>query len=295
MKSLLVTGASGLLGWNVCGRALRRWRVSGVFHRHPVDLSGVFLRSCDLTDRRELVRLFREVAPHAVVHCAAAAQPDFCQTHAAESRPINVDVPVGIADLCAGAGIPYVFVSTDLVFDGTRAPYREGDSVSPISVYAEQKVAAEGGVLARHPAATVVRLPPMFGDPGPAAATFIHPWIAALQPGKELLLFADEFRTPVGVRTAAEGALMALGVAGGILHLGGRERVSRYALGLMVADLLGADARLIKPGRQGDRTVGAPRPPDVSLDSSRAFALGYDPPPLHNELREALRRMRLMA
>jgi dTDP-4-dehydrorhamnose reductase len=287
MNALLVTGASGLLGWNVCGRARRRWRVVGVFHRHPVDLRGVSLRSCDLTDRRELLRLFREVAPDAVVHCAAAAQPDYCQARADESRPINVNVPIGIADLCAGFGIPYVFTSTDLVFDGTRAPYREGDPVSPISVYGEQKVAAEVSVRARHPAATVVRLPPMFGDPGPAAISFIYPWIATLQAGNEVTLFTDEFRTPVGVGTAAEGVLMALG-AGGTLHLGGRERVSRYALGLMLADLLGVDAALVKPRRQRDRTIGAPRPPDVSLDSSRAFALGYNPSPLRDALREAI-------
>lgn len=293
MKSLLVTGASGLLGWNVCTCARLQWRVVGVVHRHSVDLPGVSLRRCDLSDRREMLGLFRDVEPQAVVHCAGAAQPDFCQAHAAESRSINVGVPVDVADVCAGAEIPYVFVSTDLVFDGTRAPYREEDPVSPISVYAEQKAAAEGGVRARHPMATIVRLPPLFGDPGPVATSFIHPWISALRSGNELALFADEFRTPVDVRTAAEGVLMALR-AGGILHLGGRERLSRYAFGTMLADLLQADAGLITPGRQRDRTVGAPRPPDVSLDSSRAIALGYDPPPLREALRDTLQGLGLL-
>jgi dTDP-4-dehydrorhamnose reductase len=246
-----------------------------------------------VTDPRALRQLYLDVAPSGVLHCAAAAQPDFCQAHAAESRLINVDAPLAIADLCSATRIPYVFVSTDLVFDGTRAPYREEDPVSPISVYAEQKVAAERAVHARYPEATIVRLPPMLGDPGPAATSFIHPWIAALRAGRALSLFADEFRTPVGVRTAAEGLLMALGVRGGILHLGGRERVSRYALGVMLADMLGADAALITPGRQYDRTVGAPRPPDVSLDSSRAYSLGYDPPALREELRGVLRALGL--
>ena len=100
---------------------------------------------------------------------------------------------------------------------------------------------------------------------------------------------------PVGARTAAAGLLMALGVGGGILHLSGRERVSRYDLGIILAAILGADAGLIMPGRQRDRTVGAPRPPDVSLDSSRAYALGYDPPPLGEELKAVLRDLRLIA
>lgn len=71
---------------------------------------------------------------------------------------------------------------------------------------------------------------------------------------------------------------------GGVLHLGGRERVSRYDLGMMLAEMLGAEPSLVLRGRQRDRTIGAPRPPDVTLDSSRAYALGYDPPSLREEL-----------
>jgi len=57
----------------------------------------------------------------------------------------------------------------------------------------------------------------------------------------------------------------------------------------MLDEMFGADPGIILPGHQRDRTVGAPRPPDVSLDSSRAYALGYDPPPLREALRAALR------
>lgn len=107
--------------------------------------------------------------------------------------------------------------------------------------------------------------------------------------GRSLTLFVDEFRTPVAARSAADGVLMALETSDGILHLGGRERVSRYDLGIILAEMLGADPGLILPGHKRDRTVGAPRPPDVSLDSSRAYALGYDPPPLREELAVLLR------
>jgi dTDP-4-dehydrorhamnose reductase len=289
MKKLLVTGASGLLGWNVCAIARESWRVFGVVNRHAIDLPGASRLICDLTRPDHLLQLFRNVAADAVVHCAAVAQPDACQAQPEDSRPINVEVPATLAQLCAAARTPYVFVSTDLVFDGTRAPYDEGDPVSPVSVYGEQKVAAERMVRERHPDAMIVRLPLMFGDPGPAATSFIHPWVAALRSGKVLSLFVDEFRTPVGVRTAARGLLMAPGLEGGILHLGGRERVSRYDLGVLLAEMLGAEIGLIQPGRQRDRTVGAPRPPDVSLNSARAYALGYDPPSLSDALAEFLR------
>jgi len=293
MKRLLVTGASGALGWNVCAAARLSWLVSGIVHRHPIELPGVSRLICDLTRPADLERAFQDLAPDGVVHCAAAAQPDLCQAHPDATRQMNVDVAAGLAGLCAHAAIPYAFVSTDLVFDGTKPPYREENPVAPLSVYGEQKVAAERAVRARHPGAIVCRLSPLFGDPGPASTGFIQPWIAALRNGREVTLFVDEFRTPVGARAAAAGLLMALGAGGGILHLGGRERISRYDLGIVLAEMLGADASLIRPARQRDRTLGAPRPPDVSLDSSRAHALGYDPLPLREELGVLLRSLGL--
>lgn len=288
-KRLLVTGASGALGWNVCAAARASWQVYGIVHRHAVEIPGATRLVCDLTRLEDIGRVFQESAPDAVIHCAAAAQPDFCETHPDGSSRINVDVAVRLAELCAPAKIPYAFVSTDLVFDGTRAPYREEDPVSPINIYGAQKAAAEGAVRARHTGAVVCRLPPIFGDAGPASASFLHPWVSALRSGRTLTLFVDEFRTPVGIRTAAAGLLMALQTGGGVLHLGGKERVSRYDLGMMLAEMLGVEPSLVLQGRQRDRTIGAPRPPDVTLDSSRAYTLGYDPPSLREELAVFLR------
>ncbi|MFH0953754.1 MAG: NAD(P)-dependent oxidoreductase [Verrucomicrobiota bacterium] len=288
MKTLLVTGASGFLGWNICAAACETWRVVGVARAHPIAIPGVSVVACDLTRSADVAALYQNVRPDAVIHAAATAQPEACQRDPQASRRINVDAVINIAGLCADAGIPCVFTSTDLVFDGTRPPYRETDSVSPVSVYGEQKVAAEQGILARHPDALVCRMPLMFGDPGPVAASFLRGWLAGLTCDRDLPLFVDETRTPVSGRTAAAGLLMALGRATGTLHLGGRSRISRYAFGILLAELLGVSQARIQPVRQADIPALAPRPPDVSLDSSKAYALGYDPPPLRRDLEQVL-------
>jgi dTDP-4-dehydrorhamnose reductase len=44
-----------------------------------------------------------------------------------------------------------------------------------------------------------------------------------------------------------------------------------------------ANAKL-NPCRQSDVTMAAPRPADLSLDSSRAFGLGYQPALIREEL-----------
>ena len=164
MKRILVTGASGFLGWNICRRAEKSSTVLGVFNNHPLTISGAATEKCDLLDYASVKALLRRFKPDAVVHAAAAADPNFCQLHSEETRRINVDAAISLAGLCSDARIPCALISTDLVFDGASAPYNEACPPSPISIYGEQKCAAEQGMLSRHDRMTICRLPLMFGD-----------------------------------------------------------------------------------------------------------------------------------
>ncbi len=290
MKKLLVTGASGFLGWNTCCEAYTRWEIFGTVFTHPVNIKGVKIVQTDLTRFREFKKVFKEIRPDAVIHTAALSSPDYCQQNKAGTRKINVDAPVNIAGLCADTHIPFVFTSSDLVFDGLNAPYREDDPVCPVNVYGEQKVRAEEGIMKRYPGAAVCRMPLMFGDPGPAASSFFQAMVNALRDGHELRLFEDEHRTPVSGKTAAQGLFIALEKIKGLIHLGGVERISRYNFGLLMMGVLGIrDARLIRC-RQKDITTAAPRPPDISLESSKAYSSGFKPLPLKNQLEELLAR-----
>ena len=288
MKKLLITGASGFLGWNLCHEAKREWDVTGIVHAHPVKPEGVKTVRLDLTDEKALKRLFSDVRPDAVIHAAAAASPNYCQDHPAQSEAINIRASVNLAGLCSENGIPYVFTSTDLVFNGLEAPYSEGDTPNPLNIYGEQKVFAEEKVLTEYPETAVCRMPLMFGHSSPAYQTFFQEMVHALKQGNELRLFTDEYRTPASARTAAKGLLLAVGQVKGVLHLGGIERISRYHFGLLMMDVMGMrEARLV-PYKQKDMAMSAPRAPDLSLDSSKAFEMGYKPLALREELRRLL-------
>ncbi|MDN3514015.1 MAG: NAD(P)-dependent oxidoreductase [Candidatus Brocadia sp.] len=286
MKKLLVTGASGFLGWNICQTAKGRWEISGTVFSHHVEIAGVNIVKADLTDFKALKHLFQKIRPDAVIHTAAISDPNFCQIHRTESQKINVDASVNIAALCADYRIPCVFASTDLVFNGLNAPYREEDPVCPVNVYGEQKVLAEEGMIRCNPAVIVCRMALMFGIPGPAAKSFIQPMIRAMGEGQELRLFVDEFRTPVGVKAAVSGLFLALEKARRLLHLGGIERISRYNFGKLLMETLDIHDARLAPCSQKDVVMAAPRPPDVSLDSTKARALGFKPLPLTEEFRE---------
>lgn len=287
MKKLLVTGASGFLGWNVSMIAKPIWEVYGTYWSKTVNVPGIVPVQSDLRDFQALKRLFQESQPTGVIHTAALSSPNFCQSHPDEAHAVNVVASSNLAGLCAEYDIPCVFTSTDLVFDGRNPPYRETAPVCPINRYGEQKVMAEQGMLDRYPKTAVCRMPLMFGK-ADGATSFIQPFIKLLRDGQELSLFIDEFRTPVSGRTAAAGLLLALAKVEGRLHLGGKERVSRYEFGRLMAEVLDLPQQKLTACRQQDVPMAAPRSPDVSLDSAKAFALGYTPLSLQEEL-EALR------
>ena len=287
MKKLLVTGASGFLGWNLCQYAANDWQVNGTYYSHKIKIPKVNLFKTDLRDFSALKELFINVKPDGVIHTAAASKPNFCQTHPDESYSINVTASINIARLCSEYNIRCAFTSTDLVFDGQNPFYKESDRVSPICIYGEQKVIAEQKMSKIYPAIALCRMPLMFGTSA-VSSSFIRGIKENLKAGKPVNLFTDEFRTPASAAAASKGLLLAVDRVRGILHLGGKERISRYDFGLLIADILQLPKELIKPGKQADVDMPAKRSPDTSLDSSKAFALGYQPLPVREELTNLL-------
>ncbi|MBE9207284.1 NAD(P)-dependent oxidoreductase [Nostoc sp. LEGE 06077] len=284
MKKLLITGASGFLGWHLCQLAKPDWEVYSTYNSHFIEIPGIKILKVNLTDFQELQQLFNDIHPDAVIHTAAHSQPNFCQIYPQESHLINVTASCNIAGLCADFSIPCVFTSTDQVFNGLTPPYHENAPVCPINIYGEQKVMAEMGMLERYPMTAVCRIPLLFGCATPTAQNFIQPFIQTLKEEKELNLFIDEYRTPASGTTAAKGLLLAVEKVNGIIHLGGKERISRYDFGQLLVEVFKLPSTGIKSCRQKDVKMSAPRPADVSLDSSQAFRLGYQPLSLKEEL-----------
>lgn len=289
LPRLLVTGGSGFLGWELIHKAREEWNVCATFHSNRIDEPGISARRLDLRSFRELKELGADFKPEAVIHLAALSQPNVCQENPLLSKEINVTATSNLAGLAADRGIPFVFTSSDLVFAGDRAPYSEEDPPDPVSLYAEHKAVAEEAVRAIHPDGAVRRMPMMFGPDSPSSHNFSAATAKSLREGKPLKLFTDEFRTPLSSTVASEALLQFLHTPG-LLHLGGPERVSRYDLGLMIAEALEINSPAIKPLRQEELEMSAPRPKDVSLKIDKAKKLGFEPPALAQQIREVAPR-----
>lgn len=257
-----ITGAGGLIGnylVQVAPQFAPHWQARGLARSQ-----------LDLTDLDAVRQLFRKEAPAAVIHCAALSKSPDCQANPSLAHKINVEATALLAELAAG--IPLIFFSSDLVFDGQKGHYVETDSVGPLSVYAETKVAAERIVLA-NPRHTVIRTSLNGGSSPRGDSGFNEQLRRDWQAGRVPKFFVDEFRCPVpAVATARATWELLNGGAKGLFHVAGAERLSRLQIGEALASRY---AELNPRFAAGSLKAysGAPRPPDTSLNSAKAQRL----------------------
>ena len=257
-----ITGAGGLIGHHLVSlapRLLPGWQVRGLTRR-----------DVDLLDFASVRDRFLQDRPAALIHCAATSRSPVCEQHPALARRNNVEATARLLDLASS--IPFIFFSTDLVFDGRKGGYTEEDSPNPLSVYAETKVAAEE-IVRQHPRHTIVRISLTGGRSPSGDRGFNEEMEKAWAEGKTLNLFTDEFRCPLPAPVVARAVCELLQrEATGIYHLNGAEKMSRYEIGQVLAERHPELNPAIIPGTRMDYQ-GPPRPADTSLKTDKIQAL----------------------
>jgi dTDP-4-dehydrorhamnose reductase len=129
---LLVTGARGMLGNDL---------VPELSSRHEV--VGVDVQEFDITNPRA-VREIEQRKPERVMHLAAYTDVDGCESQSEKAYAVNALGTRHVALACQKLNAPMLYLSTDYVFDGTKAtPYYEWDAPNPRSVYGKSKWAGE--------------------------------------------------------------------------------------------------------------------------------------------------------
>jgi len=285
--TILVTGASGLLGASIISLAQEQGRkVVGLYHSHPVDVDGVKLLAADLAHEGDALRVFMEVDPSSVIHCVAATGVDWCEEHPEEAHQYNAKMAAVIAGITARSGARLLHISTDSVFDGGSGNYTERDAPAPVNVYAETKLQGEREVLRENPAAAIARVN-FYGWNAQNKQSLAEWILERLNTGNLVPGFSDVVFCPVLANDLAEVLLALLDQnLAGLYHVVGSEAVSKYEFARRVASTFGFNPEQVIPARLADAGLKARRPLNTSLNTGKiCAALGHAMPDLESGVR----------
>lgn len=181
---ILVTGAKGQLGFDVCEALIKKGHT-------PV---GVGLEEMDITEAHSVNTVVRDAAVEGIIHCAAYTAVDKAQDEPEVCRAVNVLGTTNLAQVAHDLNLWMVYISTDYVFSGEgEIPFKVNDPKGPTNVYGITKLDGENEVLRLVENSYIVRISWVFGING---ANFVKTMLKLGQDRPELNVVADQIGSP---------------------------------------------------------------------------------------------------
>ncbi len=199
---ILVTGVAGQLGHDVMEELHKRGHQAiGSDIVPTVDFETEILSKqyvqMDITDDASVQKTLSEVAPDAVIHCAAWTAVDAAEEeeHGGLVHAINVTGTKHIAEACKNNQAKMLYISTDYVFDGQGETPWEPDckAYAPLNVYGQTKLEGELAVSSILEDYFIVRIAWVFGING---KNFVKTMLNVGQRFDSLKVVNDQIGTP---------------------------------------------------------------------------------------------------
>ena len=231
-----------------------------------------------------------------VVNAAAYTNVDQAESEPDIARLVNAAGPGAIAAACGKIGATLVSISTDYIFDGTKAgPYLEEDPVNPIGAYGRSKAEGEALIRAAWAEHLILRTSWVFS---PFGTNFVKTMLRLGSERPQLRIVADQRGCPTGARDLAGaviGACTAVKSAKagfGTYHVANSGATTWYDMTRAIFDTLAARGKQVPeivPITTAEYPTKAARPANSVLDCGRMQStFGIALPPWQEALEECV-------
>lgn len=226
-------------------------------------------------------------APDIAFLCAGVTGLKTCAEDPQGTRYINVEQLSLLARHLMSAGTRVIFLSTNLVFDGSR-PFQPSDTpYAPQCEYGRQKAETERNLLASPGNCSVVRLTKVLGKEAPLLAT----WVNALRANQMITPFSDMVMAPLPVTLVANLLVrIACSNGQGIYQLCGERDISYAEAACILARHLHISDSHIQPcSASATGVTPEAMPQHTTLADTRVRQeFDFSPPPVRDVLIDSL-------
>jgi dTDP-4-dehydrorhamnose reductase len=261
----LVVGANGQVGAAILSALGDRALGAG---RAPTAELPLAVDLVSLAHRPGLAsELLAPLALNAVYCVGGATDVERCQSDVDWAIETNCHGPAALA--AAARHMPFVYFSTEYVFDGIDGPYAETDPTNPLSVYGRSKLEGEQRILDTHPNPLILRTTVVYG-PDRQRKNFLYTLKRLLASGQTMRVPIDQISTPTCNEDLAQAAVELVdSKTSGIIHACGPDLLSRFDFALQAAQILGLDASLVQGVTTAELSQKAPRPLNAGMITDR--------------------------
>jgi dTDP-4-dehydrorhamnose reductase len=230
------------------------------------EVLGLGHQQLDVCDRDATMAAITTFAPDAIIHAAAWTDVDGCEGDPERAFRANALATRNVVEAARIAGARVTYISTDYVFDGTKAdPYHEWDATGPLSVYGRSKLAGEREL---DPSSLVIRTSWLFGAGG---GSFVKTVLRLAREERPLRFVEDQRGHPTNAADLAP-AVVRLTAArwSGVVHVTNQGPATWFELARDVLTAGGFDAARAEPITTSELEPPrpAPRPASSVLDNA---------------------------
>jgi dTDP-4-dehydrorhamnose reductase len=271
---VVIIGGNGFLGSHLARSLRKRARVTLTYVRNAVPIEGVLSLPIDARDTNAMKRVLYAQRPDVVIYLAGIEDPAWVERDPKLAEKVISSAPGEALHAAEIMSAKFIYVSSSIVFDGTRGNYKETDNVSPTTLLGKLKAGGENLVRGRAVNAAVLRFSPLVGSAHPWRPSFFDRMRKTLETGDAVELLHDEYHSwlPVSSAVAAIEAAMERAPKSALYHFGGLTRLTPFEIGQLFARTLGYDEGKIlpkkRPIQKGMIILSEGQKFDFSLNSS---------------------------
>lgn len=232
MKILLL-GKNGQVGWEL-QRSLAPLGELIALDRHSTDYCG------DLSQPEAVAETIKTLKPMVIVNAAAYTAVDKAETETELAYTINAKAPEALAQAAKQIGAWLVHYSTDYVFNGSGShAWQETDTVAPLSVYGQSKLAGEQAIQAAQGLHLIFRTSWVYAARG---NNFAKTMLRLAKERDQLSVINDQIGAPTGAELLADVTAHAIRSGlkqpelSGLYHLAAAGETSWYDYASYVLD-----------------------------------------------------------
>ena len=263
---VLVTGAAGMLGATIVQELNKEFDVYATGKSNYLNSATINFFPFDLSFGK-FEQLLEWASPNIIIHCAAITNLDYCEQNQEETFLVNSDSVKKFLDCNLNPKI--IFISSESVFPDGLENANELDQTGPINIYGKSKQFGENYIIKAGPPHLAIRTTLVGKNLNKEKVGFVEWIINSLRQEKEIMLFRDQFFNPITIWSFTEEIkwLMQSDLSG-IIHIAGKNPISKYEFGINLCNGLGLNVSLIKPGSLHDFPFLAKRAADQTIDSA---------------------------